>query len=195
MRDEHIENNLKDSEEIGFDFDKGSVDLNLTECKTYSSTTDSLSEFNIKTIDDLVKKTLPPMYYLSACLSNHYYSLKNFNMMTKEISKYKSNVEPELIDFFVKVYFWDEDTESFCNTKSKINISKQYELDQLIRVDKLVNGFENEIKKSFNQNKKKNINFDKDYFRIDVGNVIHHGYGEDSKNVIDRYRIENYKFF
>ena len=115
-------------------------------------------------------------------------------MMTKEISKYKSNVEPELIDFFVKVYFLDEDTESFCNTESKINISKQYELDQLIRVDKLVNGFENEIKKAFNQNKK-NINFDKDYFRIDVGYVIHHGYGEDSKNVIDRYRIENYKFF
>ena len=86
------------------------------------------------------------MYYLSACLSNHYYSLKNFNMMTEEISKYKSNVEPELIDFFVKVYFWDEDTESFCNTESKINISIQYELDQLIRVDKLVNGFENEIK-------------------------------------------------
>ena len=134
------------------------------------------------------------MYYLSACLSNHYYSLKNFNMMTKEISKYKSNVEPELIDFFVKVYFWDEDTESFCNTESKINISKQYELDQLIRVDKLVNGFKNEIKKSFNQNKR-NINFDKDYFRIDVGYVIHHGYGEDSKNVIDRYRIENYNFF
>ena len=154
MRSERIENNLKDSEEIGFDFDKGSVDLNLTECKTYSSTTDSLSEFNFKTIDDLVKKTLPPMYYLSACLSNHYYSLKNFNMMTKEISKYKSNVEPELIDFFVKVYFWDEDTKSFCNIESKINISKQYELDQLIRVDKLVNGFENEIKKSFNQNKK-----------------------------------------
>ena len=194
MRSELIENNLKDSEKIGFDFDKGSVDLNLTECKTYSSTTDSLSEFDIKTIDDLVKKTLPQMYYLSACLSNHYYSLKNFNMMTKEISKYKSNVEPELIDFFVKVYFWDEDTESFCNTESKINISKQYELDQLIRVDKLVNGFENEIKKSFNQNKKY-INFDKDYFRIDVGYVIHHGFGEDSKNVIDRYRIENYKFF
>ena len=194
MRSELIENNLKDSEEIGFDFDKGSVDLNLTECKTYSSTTDSLSEFDIKTIDDLVKKTLPQMYYLSACLSNHYYSLKNFNMMTKEISKYKSNVEPELIDFFVKVYFWDEDTESFCNTESKINISKQYELDQFIRVDKLVNGFENEIKKSFNQNKKY-INFDKDYFRIDLGYVIHHGFGEDSKNVIDRYRIENYKFF
>ena len=194
MRSELIGNNLKDSEEIGFDFDKGSVDLNLTECKTYSSSTDSLSEFNIKTIDDLVKKTLPPMYYLSACLSNHYYSLKKFNMMTKEISKYKSNVEPELIDFFVKVYFWDEDTESFCNTESKINISKQYELDQLIRVDKLVNGFENEIKKYFNENKK-NINFDKDYFRIDVGYGIHHGYGENSKNVIDRYRIENYKFF
>ena len=30
MRDEHIENNLKDFKEIGFDFDKGSVDLNLT---------------------------------------------------------------------------------------------------------------------------------------------------------------------
>ena len=34
MKSELIENNLKDSEEIGFDFDRGSVDLNLTECKT-----------------------------------------------------------------------------------------------------------------------------------------------------------------
>ena len=56
MDDNVIENYIKDSEELEFDFEKGCVELSLTEYKTFSSTTDSLSEFNIKTIDDFAKK-------------------------------------------------------------------------------------------------------------------------------------------
>ena len=99
-------------------------------------------------------------------------------------------MKPENVNFFVEYFLWDENTETFCDDDYKICFRSEHNVKDLIEDDLIVYSFEDKIKKQIKESEDE-IKFNKDYFRIDVGYIIHHELNEGGKAVIDKYNEVN----
>ena len=88
------------------------------------------------------------------------------------------------------MYLCGDEINIFEDSKCKFCIRSEYEVEELIKDNKFVNRFKDDINKALKSNGEK-INFDSYYFRIDVGYVITHGLDEGGKAVIDKYNEVN----
>ena len=103
---------------LSLDFFDKSGDLNkfsnleLKDYRAYISKIINLSSFNINNINDLVEKVKPPIYYMFSYLKDCCFNKsENLKKPLKFISFNPGSIMNSSIDFFVKIYFFNEDKE------------------------------------------------------------------------------------
>ena len=187
MNKETLENNM-----ISLDLFNSSKwnklnDLDLKEYNTYISRLISLSSLNINNITDLAEKVTAPIYYLFSCLQDYYFrNSENVEIPLKDISFSSDYIPDDHIDFFAKIYFFNEVEEGKLHPlDEKLKIKLKFELSDLLYEEEAVYTIETSIKEELEKSTS-DINFNKDLIEIHIGYIIDHPI-EMGRDVIDKY--------
>ena len=165
--------------------------LELKEYRAYISKIINLSSFNINDINDFVEKVKPPIYYMFSYLKDCCFNRsENVEKPLKFISFNSGSIMNSSIDFFVKIYFFNEDKEEIERyildyKESKLIIELKFKFGDLANDENALSIIETSIKEKLKKNNS-NINFNTDFIKIKIGHIIDH-YPFLGKQVIKEY--------
>ena len=182
MSIENVESSFKNR--LLFDFDRiGDLSMNGNfEVKEYISCTSkifNLSSLNINNIHDLMEEATPSIYYMVSWLEDHFKNKKDVYLCFKVEGVSPFYIPDDSIEFFIRLYFYDEFKEEKhqWNPKNYINekviFRFEFKFDDLTKGENILT----KIKSHINEELKKNssdLTFDTNFVKIGIDYMIFH---------------------
>ena len=158
-------------------------DLNLKEYNEYSTKFLKLSNLSINTIDDLAEKVTTPIYYLFSCVKRPFFCKEIVETSLKKISVNPDFYDYDEINFFTKIYFYDEPKnrkELPVLGRRKMEVKLNFRFGDLFHKETPIfiirKSIEEELEKSTDL-----INFNKDIIMLKIGYTINHPISKSNK--------------
>ena len=123
-----------------------------------------------------------------SCLQDYFRNSENVEIPLKDISVSPDFVPDDHIDFFAKIYFFNEVEEGKLHPldeKRKLEIKLKFELSDLLYEEETIYTIETSINEELEKSTS-DINFNRDLIKIHIGYIIDHPLS------IGRYVIDKY---